>query len=85
MDFKKMKINYEKQELDNFNINSYEIVIAVSKKAREINEKTQKYLKSGIYIKPITMALKKLENDKVKFEYSNEESSPSEDSSIKES
>ena len=77
MNIKNQDINYENQNFDDMEVNPYEIVIALSKKAREINDKTHKYLGPESGIKPINMALKKINNDKVKFVYNTEEKSSS--------
>lgn len=69
MGIKNVEIDYEKQAFDELDINAYELVIAVSKKAREINEKAQKYLGSATVIKPVNLALKKIEDHQAKFVY----------------
>ena len=82
MDLKQPKINYEKQIFDELDINPYEVVIAVSKKAREINDRTLKYLGPEVEIKPIGIAPKKLRNENTKFVYGDNENidSPEESS-----
>ena len=62
-------IDYEKQDFESLSINSYEIVVAASKIAREINSKAQKYLGPEYEIRPANMALKKLRQDDVTFVY----------------
>jgi len=63
------QIDYENQLFDELNVNLYETVIAVSKLARRINDKAQKYLGPEISIKPITIALNKLKHDEIDFTY----------------
>ena len=84
MDTKRIDIDYEKNVFDEVDVNPYEIVIAVSKTARQINDKAQKYMGPEVDIRPINIALKKLEGDEVTFVYDNEEkNSFSNDSSAK--
>lgn len=64
-------VEYEKQSFDNLDVNPYEVVIAVSKMARDINDKAQKYLSRDQEINAIGMALERLKKD-VKFVYDNE-------------
>ena len=83
MDIKNLDVDYEKQNFEEMGANPYEIVIAVSKKAREINDRTHKYLGLDSNIKPINLALKKLESNDVHFVYNEEEAKVSpEDPSI---
>ncbi len=70
MDRKNMVADFENQSFENLDVNPYEVVIAVSKKAREINSKALKYLGPEVEIKPISIALNKLKNEEVSFEYS---------------
>ena len=65
-------IDYEKQNFEGFGVNSYEIVVAVSKTAREINIKAQKFLGPEYEIRPANVALKKMRKDNVKFVYDKE-------------
>ncbi len=53
-------VNYEKQMFDQLDINPYEIVIAVSRSAREINDKAYKFLGPGVEVNPVTVALNRL-------------------------
>lgn len=62
-------IDYEKQDFESLSINNYEIVVAVSKIAREINTKAQKYLGPEYEIRPANIALKKLRKDDITFVY----------------
>lgn len=65
-------VNYENQAFDDLDINPYEVVIAVSKAARDINDKAQKYLSHDQEINAIGMALERLKDKSVKFVYRNE-------------
>jgi DNA-directed RNA polymerase subunit K/omega len=73
-DMIKVEDNYsfEKQPFDSLNVNPYEIVVAVAKKARELNDKAQKFLGPEYDVHPINLALKKLEGNKIQFVYSEE-------------
>ena len=62
-------INYEKQIFDELDVNPYEIVVAVARAAREINDKAQKFLGPEVEIRPTNMALKKMSMEKAKFVY----------------
>ena len=53
-------VNYEKQMFDQLGVNPYEIVIAVSRSAREINDKAYKFLGPGVEVNPVTVALNRL-------------------------
>ena len=66
--------SFEKQPFDDLKVNPYEIVVAVAKKAREINEKAQKFLGQEYDVHPINLALKKLEGKKIRFVYNDEKS-----------
>ena len=77
MNIKSPDVDYEKLNFEEMDANPYEIVIAVSKKAREINGKIHKYLGLDSNIKPINLALKKLESDDVHFVYNEEEAKAS--------
>ena len=76
-------VNYENQAFDGLGINPYEVVIAVSKAARDINDKAQKYLSHDQEINAVGMALERLKKSEVKFVYTDDwedggESSPEE-------
>jgi len=62
-------IDYEKQDFESMSINNYEIVVAASKTAREINIKAQKYLGPEYEIRPANMALKKMSKADITFVY----------------
>lgn len=62
-------IDYEKQDFEGLGVNNYEIVVAASKAAREINIKAQKFLGPEYEIRPANMALIKLKKDDVTFVY----------------
>ena len=59
----------KKQAFDQLDVNPYEIVVAVAKTARAINDKAQKYLGPEFEVRPTNMALKKLSKGNVKFFY----------------
>jgi hypothetical protein len=67
-----VKIDYENQNLDDFDINPYEMVVAVSGLARDINDKVQKNLGPNASLFPLNIAYKKLESDNVTFAYDEE-------------
>ena len=68
----KVKIDYERQSFDNINANDYEIAVAVSKYAREVNDRARKYFGSDVDIQPRNLAMKKLENENMKIVYDEE-------------
>ena len=63
MDKMLSSVNYEKQVFDQLDINPYEIVIAVSRSAREINDKVYKFFGSGVEVNPVTVALNRLDKN----------------------
>ncbi|MFC1538207.1 hypothetical protein ACFL6H_02190 [Candidatus Latescibacterota bacterium] len=65
----KVKIDYEKQLIDKLKSNPYEISVAISKYAREVNEKARKYFGSNVDIMPRNLAMKKIEGEKFKIVY----------------
>jgi len=85
MDLKKVTIDYENQPFEDMDVNPYEIVIAVSKKAREINYKAMKYLGPEAEIKPISIALTKLQERDISFTYTDDEQAPPAESKKKSS
>ena len=64
--------SFEKQPFDSLDVNPYEIVVAVAKKARELNDKAQKFLGPEYDVHPINIALKKLEGKNIRFVYNDE-------------
>jgi len=80
---KDMDVDYEKQGFDELDINPYELVIAVSKKAREINTKAIKYLGAEVQIRPINMALNKLKSGDIEFTYDEQKKSDTGSSATK--
>jgi len=64
--------SFEKQPFDDLSVNPYEIVVAVAKKARELNDKAQKFLGPQYEVHPINLALKKLEGKEIRFVYSDD-------------
>jgi len=74
MELKKVEIDIGSQEIELFDANPYELVISLSKKAREFNSKALKYLGPETEIKPISVVLDKLySGDDIKFTYEKEE------------
>lgn len=69
----KVEIDYENQKFEELEINPYEIVIAASKYARDINDKFRKYFGSDCDVQPRNIAVKKLESDSLHIIYDNEE------------
>ena len=80
----KVNIDYEQQSFDKINANPYEIAVAASKYAREVNDRARKYFGSDVDIQPRNLAMKKLENENMEIVYIEEknkaeiEESPSE-------
>ena len=70
----KVKIDYEKQLIDKLEANPYEVAVATSKYAREVNEKARKYFGSDVDILPRNLAMKKIESGKFKVIYPEKES-----------
>jgi len=64
--------SFEKQPFDDLKVNPYEIVVAVAKKTRELNDKAQKFLGPEYDVHPINLVLKKLEGKKIRFVYNDE-------------
>ena len=64
--------SFEKQPFDSLDVNPYEIVVAVAKKARELNDKAQKFLGPEYDVHPINLVLKKLEGKNIRFVYNDE-------------
>ena len=75
MELKQKEADFENQNFEDLDINPYELVIAVSKKAREINSKALKYLGPETEIKPISIVLNKLKDGDVSFKYDEGEKS----------
>jgi hypothetical protein len=73
-------VDFENQAFDDLSINPYEIVIAVSRMAREINDKARKYLPPDQDVNSISLALKRLGKE-ARFTYNSEaeEITPSEE------
>ncbi|MDP2982567.1 MAG: hypothetical protein Q8O92_04465 [Candidatus Latescibacter sp.] len=65
-------VNYDKLDFDNLGVNPYEVVIAVSKMSRDINDKVQKYLGHDCEVYPIRVAMKRLQSGQVQFKYNDE-------------
>jgi hypothetical protein len=75
MEKPQMTVDYEKQSFDKVEVNPYEIVIGVSKMARDINDRAHKYLNPSVEINPVSMALIRLDRNAV-FRYETEEPAP---------
>ena len=71
-------IDFEHQAFESLPLNPYEIVIVLSKNARDINDKTQKYLGPGVQVNPVTLALNRLHRQ-ASFTYENDGHTPLED------
>lgn len=69
----RVEIDYEKQSFEDLNGNLYEISVATSRYAREINDKMRKFFGSEINVQPRNLAMKKLQNKEVKFIYTDKE------------
>ncbi len=70
MDFKNVEVDIGGQSFEEMDANPYELVIALSKKAREFNSKAMKYLGPETEIKPISVVLHKLYNEEnIAFTY----------------
>jgi len=65
----KVKIDYERQSFDDIDANPYEIAVATSKYAREVNDRARKYFGSDIDIQPRNLAMKKLANENMEIVY----------------
>lgn len=65
-------VNYDKQDFDNLGVNPYEVVIAVSKMSRDINNKVQKYLGHNCEVYPVRVAMNRLQSGQVQFKYKDE-------------
>ena len=73
----KVEIDYENQPFEDMEINPYEVVLAASKYARDINDKFRKFFGSDFDVQPRNLAMKKLESDSIKLIYDNEENDES--------
>lgn len=69
----KVKIDYENQLFDKIDANSYEISVATSRYAREVNEKARKYFGSDVDILPRNIAMKKLDSKTLRIGYPEKE------------
>ena len=65
----KVTINYEKQPFETLNVNPYEIAVAASKYAREINNRIRKYFGPEVEAQARNIAMKKLEDPSTKIVY----------------
>jgi len=65
-------VDYDKLDFDNLGVNPYEVVIAVSRMSRDINDKVQKYLGHDCEVYPIRVAMNRLQSGQVQFKYNDE-------------
>lgn len=56
----KQNVDYENLPVEDMDINPYELVIATSKYARQINDKVRKYYGSDVDIQPRNMAMQRV-------------------------
>jgi len=82
VDLEQEDFPFGEEGFDTLPINPYELVIAASKKAREINNKVQKYLSPEIKVKPMSMTMKKLLDKEARFEYVEEKKKPDQETAI---
>ena len=68
-DEKDVPVELGRLVLEDLDANPYEVVIAVSKLAREMNTKAQKYLNPETEVKPVNLAMKELEDTDIVFQY----------------
>jgi hypothetical protein len=68
-----VQIDYENQNLDDLDANPYEVVVAISKVARDINRKIQKTAGPNASFFPLNLAYKKLDNENITFDHEAEE------------
>ena len=61
--------NFENQQFDNLSVNLYEVVIAASKLAREINKKVRNSPEEAVNIRPTSLALELVLNPSTQFTY----------------
>jgi DNA-directed RNA polymerase subunit K/omega len=72
MEKERTTVKYDKQVFDDLGVNPYEVVIAVSRMARDINDKAQKYLSHDCDVHPISVAMKRIQSRQVHFKYDEE-------------
>ena len=69
MEKEQTTVSYDKQVFDDLGVNPYEVVIAVSRMARDINDKAQKYLSHDCDVHPVSVAMKSIQSRRVHFKY----------------
>lgn len=57
----KVNIDYDEQSFEDMTLNPYEVVIAASKYAREINDMARKHFGAEVEIQPRNIAMKKIQ------------------------
>ena len=62
-------VDYENQSFENMSANPYEVAVATSKYAHDINDKIRKYFGSEVSSQPRNLAMKKLEDENIKIVY----------------
>jgi DNA-directed RNA polymerase subunit K/omega len=68
-DEKEVPVELGRLVLEGLDANPYEVVIAVSKLAREMNTKAQKFLGPEVEIKPVNLAMTELVDPETVFQY----------------
>ena len=69
-------LDFNSINLDNVDVNPYEVVVALAKTARDINDKARKYLGPEIEVRPTIMAFDKLGKGDITFIYDEDEFHP---------
>ena len=62
-------VDYERYSFEDMGLNPYEIVIAASKYAREVNDKARKYMGPEVEIYPRNIAMNRLVTNKFQLIY----------------
>lgn len=68
-------VNYEKQLFEKLKANPYEIAVATSRYAREINNRIRKYFGPEVEVQARNIAMKKLEDPSTEIVYDTGENS----------
>jgi|WetSurMetagenome_2_1015567.scaffolds.fasta_scaffold1860282_1 DNA-directed RNA polymerase subunit K/omega len=63
----KVDIDYDEQSFEDMTLNPYEVVIAASKYAREINDKARKNFGAEVEIQPRNIAMRKIQYGEAKL------------------
>ena len=72
-------IDYSQQNFDELDANPYEIVVAIAKAAREINDKVQKYYGPDFELRPTNLLLKKLQTGEASIGYNSKDKNSTDD------